>query len=83
MPSPPSLDLSRVRIPLGSAPSPTELESCTTKELKDELLRRGNVDFSKWELAVKLSPFALLFCAVLIYKLSVLWDGTLWGCLLQ
>jgi hypothetical protein len=82
MPQPPSLDLSRVRIPLGSAPSPIELESCTTKELKDELLRRGNVDFSKWELAVKLSPFILLFTAVLLYKLRSSWDGTLLECLL-
>ncbi len=79
----PSIDLSRVRIPLGAAPTAAELESCTTKELKDELLRRGNVDFSRWEVLVKLSPAILLFVAVLIYKLGLSLDGTYLGCLLQ
>lgn len=83
MPQPPSLDLSRVRIPLGSAPSPSELESCTTKELKDELLRRGNVDFSKWEVLVKLSPFILLLAMGILWKASQAMDGTYLGCLLQ
>lgn len=83
MPKPPSLDLSRIRIPLGSAPSPTELESCTTKELKDELLRRGCVDFSKWEVAIKLSPFFLLAAMGIIWKLGLVMNGTYLGCLLQ
>jgi hypothetical protein len=83
MPQTPSLNLSRVRIPLGSAPTAAELESCTTKELKDELLRRGNVDFSRWEVLVKLSPFILLLSMGILWKLGQTMNGTYLGCLLQ
>lgn len=75
----PSLDLARVQIP-GDVRSIREF---TVTELKDELLRRGNVDFSKWEVAVKLSPFILLFVMVCTYKLSQVIDGTYLSCLLQ
>lgn len=75
----PSLDLAKVKIPL----DPRDLREFTVTELKDELLRRGNVDFSRWEVLVKLSPFILLFSAVCIYKLSQALDGTYLGCLLQ
>lgn len=75
----PSLDLARVQIP-GDVRSIREF---TVTELKDELLRRGNVDFSKWEVAVKLSPFILLFVMVCTYKLAKSFDGTYLSCLLQ
>lgn len=80
MPNPPSVDLASARIPLGTARPITDW---TITELKDELLRRGCADFSKWEVLVKLSPFIVLFAAVLIYKLSLAIDGTYLGCLLQ
>lgn len=83
MPTLPSLDLSRVRIPLQADTEPRGIQEFTIAELKDELLRRGNVDFSKWEVIIKLSPFFLLFGAVTVYKLSQALNGTYLGCLLQ
>jgi hypothetical protein len=65
----PSLDLSRVQIPLSG--SNLDIQEFTVKELKDELLRRGNVDFSKWEVLVKLSPFILLLAMGILWKAGV------------
>jgi hypothetical protein len=75
MPKPPSVNLAAPRISVGAL---RPIEEFTVKELKDELLRRGNVDFSKIELWVKLSPFILL-CAM-----GILWKaGVTLGCFLQ
>lgn len=71
----PSVDISAHRFPSSDA---RPIERFTIAELKDELLRRGNVDFSKWEVAIKLSPFIVLFAAVAIWKAKL----TL-GCLFQ
>ena len=80
MHSVPSLDLSSVQIPDDPA---RPLAEYTVPELKDELIRRGCADFSRWEVLVKLSPFILLFAAVCIYKFGKFMDGSYLGCLLQ
>lgn len=66
MPNPPSLDLAKVKIPL----SPADIQAFTTKELKDELIRRGNADFSKWDVWIKLSPFLILAAMGVLWKLG-------------
>jgi hypothetical protein len=76
MPNVPSIDLATAPMNLAGVSRP--IEQFTVAELKDELLRRGNVDFSKWEVAIKLSPFLVLFAAVAIWKAKL----TL-GCLFQ
>jgi hypothetical protein len=66
MPHVPSIELAPQPMNLSGVARP--IDQYTTAELKDELLRRGNVDFSKWEVAIKLSPFLVLFAAVAIWK---------------
>ena len=63
-------------------PSQASIQSFTTAELKDELLRRGNVDFSKIELWVKLSPFILLLGMGFVWKIKSSIDGASLWCLL-
>ena len=52
----------------------------STHELKQELLRRGFTDFSRYEWAIKLSPFLLLFIAATLWKFGQD-NGGLLGCL--
>jgi hypothetical protein len=75
----PFVDLAKASISL----EPRSIREFTVKELKDELLRRGNADFSKIELWVKLSPFILLFLMSLVWKGAQTMDGTYLACLLQ
>lgn len=67
-----------------TAPEPAAkarpLPEYLTAELKQELLRRGFTDFSRWEWAVKLSPLLLLFIAVTLWKFGRD-NGGLLGCL--
>jgi hypothetical protein len=74
----PSVDLARVRIP----DDVRSIREFTVAELKDELLRRGNVDFSKIELWVKLSPFILFLAMGIAWKIKGSMDGASLWCLL-
>lgn len=79
MAKPPSVDIFAGKIPL----SPSPLSEFSDKELKDALIDRGCVDFSKWEVLIKLSPFILLLGMGTLWKASQALDGTYLGCLLQ
>lgn len=81
MSNPPSIDLANVQIPLTAARS--AVSEFTLKELKDELTRRGCVDFSKWEVAIKMGPWLVLILAFTLLKLSETLDGTLLACFLK
>jgi hypothetical protein len=83
MPLPPAKALFFPRARPSQPPKSRPIQEFTVAELKDELLRRGNVDFSRFEVLIKLSPFLLLFAMGLIWKLSVLMDGTMLACILQ
>ena len=78
MHSVPSLDLSSVQIPDDSA---RPLAEYTVPELKDELIRRGCADFSKWDVAIKMGPWLVLILAFTLLKLRHTFDGTLFACL--
>ena len=56
------------------------LREFTTEELKDELLRRGCADFSKWEVAIKMGPIAVVLLAIILWKLGKMYDGSMWSC---
>jgi hypothetical protein len=69
---------------LGSEKAPTNpFARFTTSELKAELIRRGCVDFSKWEVAIKMGPWLVLILAFTLLKLSETLDGTLLACFLK
>jgi hypothetical protein len=57
------------------------LNEYLTTDLKQELLQRGLTDFSRWELALKLSPFVLLFIAATLWKLGQDNPGSILACL--
>jgi hypothetical protein len=77
----PSLDLASVRIPDDAPARP--VKEFTTKELKDELIRRGVADFSKWDVLIKLSPFILLLAMGVLWKLGQTMNGAYFTCLFQ
>jgi hypothetical protein len=76
----PSIDLASVRI-TDDAPIARALREYTTEELKAELLRRGNVDFSKWDVAIKMGPILVVLLAIVLWKLGKVYDGSMWSCL--
>lgn len=67
-----------------TAPEPAAkarpLPEYLTHELKQELLRRGLTDFSRYEWAITLAPLLLLFVAVTMWKFGRD-NGGLFGCL--
>ena len=74
-PNLPSLDLASIRVP---SEGPARLvEEFTTTERKEELIRRGCADFSKWEVIVKLSPFLLLLAMGISWKVHDAMQGNL------
>jgi hypothetical protein len=81
MPKPPSVDLATASIQLDG--NIRHIEEFTVKELKDELVRRGNSDFSKWDVWIKLSPFILLLAMGVLWKAGTLANGSYLTCLFQ
>jgi hypothetical protein len=61
--------------------TPRPMKEYLTIELKRELVRRGLIDFSRWEWLVKLAPFALLFIAATIWKYGQDNPGSILACL--
>jgi hypothetical protein len=65
----------------GKEPLKRSLAEFTITELKDELIRRGCADFSKWEVLIKLSPFILLLAMGVLWKAGTLADGSYLSCI--
>jgi hypothetical protein len=66
--------------PADDASPARPLNEYLTVELKRELVRRGLTDFSRWELPIKLAPFALLFIAATLWKLGQDNPGSILAC---